>query len=108
MYDDLLTVTQAAEYLGVTRQAVHVLTKRGYGRRLGSFWLFTRANSMRIVHCHAARRPPARSKNRNQRSESGSTGIDTRTSRGTGATLQGHTRTPYRPGQPELPEAVAL
>ncbi len=39
---ELLTVTQAAEYLGVTRQAIHLLTKRGIGRRVGSVWLFTR------------------------------------------------------------------
>lgn len=40
--DELLTVTQAAEYLGMTRQAAHLLTKRGLGRRVGSMWLFTR------------------------------------------------------------------
>lgn len=41
---DLLTVTQAAEYLGVTRQAIHKLTKDppGLGRCYGSFWMFTR------------------------------------------------------------------
>lgn len=39
---DLLTVTQAAEYLGMTRQAVHLLTKQGYGHRYGSVWMFTR------------------------------------------------------------------
>jgi hypothetical protein len=37
MDNDLLTITQAAEYLGVTRQAIHVLTKRGYGKRSGAF-----------------------------------------------------------------------
>ncbi|HSH76993.1 MAG TPA: helix-turn-helix domain-containing protein [Herpetosiphonaceae bacterium] len=44
--DELLTVTQAAAYLGMTRQAVHLLTKRpvpGLGRRVGSVWLFTRS-----------------------------------------------------------------
>jgi excisionase family DNA binding protein len=40
---EFLTVTQAAEYLGVTRQAIHFLTKRGLGWRIGSVWLFTRA-----------------------------------------------------------------
>ena len=40
---DLLTTTQAAEYLGVTRQAVHLLTKQGIGRRYGTVWMFTRA-----------------------------------------------------------------
>ena len=39
---ELFTITQAAELLGVTRQAVHNLTKQGYGRRVGSIWLFTR------------------------------------------------------------------
>ena len=42
MSEDLLTVTQAAEYLGMTRQAVHLLTKQGLGKRYGSMWLFTR------------------------------------------------------------------
>lgn len=63
MYDDLLTVTQAAEYLGVTRQAVHVLTKRGYGRRLGSFWLFTRAELdayRALPRTHGGRPPGAK------------------------------------------------
>ena len=41
--DDLLTADQAAEYLGVTRQRIYVLTKAGrIGRRIGSTWLFTR------------------------------------------------------------------
>jgi excisionase family DNA binding protein len=40
--DELMTTTQAADYLGVTRQAVHIMTKQGYGRRIGSVWLFTR------------------------------------------------------------------
>ena len=39
---DLLTSTQAAEYLGVTRQAVHLLTKQGIGKRYGALWMFTR------------------------------------------------------------------
>lgn len=42
---DLLTITQAAAYLGVTRQAIHKLTKRpipGLGERYGSVWMFTR------------------------------------------------------------------
>ncbi len=41
--NDLLTVTQAAEYLGMTRQAVHLLTKQGLGKRYGSVWMFTRS-----------------------------------------------------------------
>ncbi len=44
--EDLLTVTMAAHYLGVTRQAILALTKRpapGLGRRVGSVWLFTRS-----------------------------------------------------------------
>lgn len=42
---DLLTATEAAAYLGVTRQAIHKLTKRpdpGLGERYGSVWMFTR------------------------------------------------------------------
>ena len=43
MSEDLLTTTQAAEYLGITRQHAHSLTKQGYGKRYGSVWMFTRA-----------------------------------------------------------------
>jgi excisionase family DNA binding protein len=43
MLPELLTTTQAAEYLGVTRQHTHALTKQGYGTRYGSVWMFTRA-----------------------------------------------------------------
>ena len=39
---ELLTLTEAAKYLGVTRQAVHRLTTRGIGTRYGSVWMFTR------------------------------------------------------------------
>ncbi len=39
---NLLTTTQAADYLGITRQHAHSLTKQGYGTRYGSVWLFTR------------------------------------------------------------------
>ncbi len=39
---ELLTTTQAAEYLGVTRQAIHKLTRQGVGTRYGSVWMFTR------------------------------------------------------------------
>jgi len=42
MQPDLLTTTQAADYLGVSRQHAHALTKRGYGTRYGSVWMFTR------------------------------------------------------------------
>ncbi len=38
---ELLTMTEAAAYLGVTRQAVHKLTKQGVGTRYGSVWMFT-------------------------------------------------------------------
>ena len=42
--DDLMTTTQAAEYLGLTRQAIIALTKRrGLGRRYGTVWLFTKS-----------------------------------------------------------------
>ncbi len=41
--DELLSATEAAEYLGLTRQAIHLLTKRqGMGRRIGNAWVFTR------------------------------------------------------------------
>ena len=40
---DLLTTTEAAAYLGVTRQAVHLLTKQGIGTKYGTVWMFTRA-----------------------------------------------------------------
>ncbi len=39
---DLLTLTEAAQYLGVTRQAVHKLTEKGIGTRYGSVWMFSR------------------------------------------------------------------
>lgn len=39
---EFLTTTQAAEYLGVSRQAVHLLTKKGIGKRYGTVWMFTR------------------------------------------------------------------
>ena len=56
---DLLTVTQAAEYLGVTRQSVHNMTKQGYGQRVGSMWLFTREEIERwkAAPRHAGGRP---------------------------------------------------
>ncbi len=56
---DLLTVTQAAEYLGVTRQSVHNMTKQGYGRRVGSMWLFTReeVDRWKAAPRHAGGRP---------------------------------------------------
>ncbi len=39
---ELLTTTQVAEYLGVTRQAIHKLTRQGVGTRYGTVWMFTR------------------------------------------------------------------
>ncbi len=56
---ELLTATQAAAYLGVTRQRVHLLTKQGYGQRVGSVWLFTRAELDRwqATPRHAGGRP---------------------------------------------------
>jgi len=39
-----LSATQAAEYLGITRQALHNLTKTGQvGTRIGHAWVFTEA-----------------------------------------------------------------
>lgn len=43
--EELLTAPQAAEYLGVTRQAINLLTKRPYpglGTRYGAVWMFTK------------------------------------------------------------------
>lgn len=40
---ELYTTTTAAEYLGISRQHAHSLTKQGYGTRYGSVWMFTRA-----------------------------------------------------------------
>ncbi len=59
--DELMTITQAAEYLGVTRQAVHLMTKQGYGQRVGSIWLFTREELERwkATPRHAGGRPKA-------------------------------------------------
>ncbi len=56
---DLLTLTQAANELGVTRQTVHNMTKQGYGRRVGSMWLFTRDELERwkATPRHAGGRP---------------------------------------------------
>jgi excisionase family DNA binding protein len=40
--DTLLSGPQAAAYLGVSRQAVYLLTKQGHGARYGHVWMFTR------------------------------------------------------------------
>ena len=41
---ELLSTQQAAEYLGVTRQAVHALAQRGeVGRQVGRAWVFTKS-----------------------------------------------------------------
>ncbi len=59
MADDLMTTTQAADYLGVTRQTVHLMTKQGFGRRVGSVWLFTRdeLDRWKATPRHAGGRP---------------------------------------------------
>ena len=44
MEQELWSTQQAADYLGVTRQAVHALARRGeVGRQVGRAWVFTRA-----------------------------------------------------------------
>ena len=44
MADELLSTQEAADYLGVTRQAVNALARRGgVGRQVGRAWVFTRA-----------------------------------------------------------------
>ncbi len=41
---ELWSTQQAADYLGVTRQAVNALAKRGeIGRQVGRAWVFTQA-----------------------------------------------------------------
>jgi hypothetical protein len=69
---DLLTITQAAAYLGTTRQAIHLLTKQPYpglGTRYGSVWLFTRdeLDAWRTKPRRAGR--PAGSKNKRSPSD---------------------------------------
>ncbi len=63
---EYLTATQAAAYLGVTRQRVHLLTKQGYGQRVGSVWLFTRAELDRwqATPRHAGGRPKGTTRRR--------------------------------------------
>ena len=60
---ELLTLTQAAQYLGVSRQAAHRLTQLGIGKRYGSVWMFTRTelDAWRDKpRPHGGRRPKAR------------------------------------------------
>lgn len=40
--EDLLMGDQAAQYLGVSRQRLHQLTREGLGRRMSGHWIFTR------------------------------------------------------------------
>ncbi len=41
---ELWSTQQAAEYLGVTRQAINALARRGeIGRQVGRAWVFTQA-----------------------------------------------------------------
>ncbi len=41
---DLWSTQQAADYLGVTRQAINALARRGeIGRQVGRAWVFTQA-----------------------------------------------------------------
>ena len=41
---ELLSTTEAAEYLGITRQSMHELaTRNGLGQRVGKAWVFTKA-----------------------------------------------------------------
>ncbi len=65
---EYLTATQAAAYLGVTRQRVHLLTKQGYGQRVGSMWLFTRAELDRwqATPRHAGGRPKGSTRQRHE------------------------------------------
>ncbi len=40
----LLSMTEAAAYLGITRQSMHeIATRNGIGRRIGNAWAFTQA-----------------------------------------------------------------
>lgn len=38
--DELMSTSQAAEYLGITRQHMHSLTKQGLGKQYGKLWMF--------------------------------------------------------------------
>lgn len=41
--DELMSTTQAAEYLGITRQHMHSLTKQGLGKQYGKVWMFRKS-----------------------------------------------------------------
>ena len=40
---EYLSASQAAAYLGVHRSRLYQLTKAGLGRRIGGYWLYTKA-----------------------------------------------------------------
>ncbi len=73
MSGDLLSVTEAAEYLGMTRPGVLRLTKQpepGLGRRIGTMWAFTRQelDAWRERPRTRGGRPPG-AKNKSQRQD---------------------------------------
>lgn len=41
--DELMSTSQAADYLGITRQHMHSLTKHGLGRQYGKVWMFRKS-----------------------------------------------------------------
>ena len=44
MDEDLLNAPQAAAYLGITKQRIYELANNGrIGRKIGGYWLFSRA-----------------------------------------------------------------
>lgn len=58
--DEILMGDQAADYLGVTYQRLHQLTKEGIGRKVSGHWVFTRAelDAYRVQPKSKGGRPP--------------------------------------------------
>ncbi len=60
MVEEELSVTQAAEVMGVSRSAVQQLVMRGRlpARRIGHVWIIRRADLDAYIEEHAKRRRP--------------------------------------------------
>lgn len=41
--DELMSTSQAAAYLGITRQHMHSLTRQGLGKQYGKVWMFRKS-----------------------------------------------------------------
>ena len=61
--DEILMGEQAAEYVGVSYQRLHQLTKEGIGRKISGHWVFTRAelDAYRNSEKNKGGRPPKES-----------------------------------------------